>query len=213
MGKNLDILELLDNNPQKYLNRQKFYSPILGDCTLSKLEVYCLQNENKQTIYFKKNGDIIGSNEKVSITLPQKNKDNNPKGKDTPSIEDIFDNALSEKQAAERAKTERDERLDDECIEYTGKMADKFIEEFSFLAKFGLSLVKQMTREDNYYYNYGRKAYSVVIKNCNGSYIMRLHFPQGTGKLITCNTYTDGYYTGTFEEYAKMLTKWFCFSK
>lgn len=62
MKNKFNILEALENAPEKYLNGQKFYTPICGVCTLTKTEIYCLNSEQGQTIYFDKNGTIIGNN-------------------------------------------------------------------------------------------------------------------------------------------------------
>lgn len=221
MNENLNLLEILKDCPQHNENGQKLYSPICGECILEKIDdiitVNYQQDELRQWMFFAKNGHYLGGTYGEVMLFPSKEQRNwskfNPKGKDTPSIKDIFNNALSEKQAAERAVKERNERLDNECMAYTGKIAEKFINEFSFLGKYGFSLKRDLTKEDNYYYNYGRKAYSVIIKSCSGTYIMRLHFPQGNdGKLMICSTYSNGYYTGTFEEFAKKLTEWFNFT-
>lgn len=222
MNENLNLLEILRDCPQHHENGQKLYSPICGECILEKVDdaitINYQQGEYRMWMFFEKDGRHLGATNGEVMLFPSKEQRDwskfNPKGKDTPSIKNIFDNALSEKQAAERAKKEKAERLDHECMEYTKKMAHDFIEKFQFLTKYGFSFKMELTKEDNYYYNYDRKAYSVIIMTCSGTYIMRLHFPQRKdGKLMTCSTYANGYYTGTFEEFAKKLTEWFKFSE
>lgn len=220
MNENLNLLEIL-----KGCEGQKLYSPICGECVLESLNGYegdCNEitvnfqrNGCTQWLTFGKNGRYFENGE--VMLFPSKEQRDwskfDPKGKGIPSIKDIFNNALSEKQAAERAVKKKNEQLDNECMAYTGEMADKFIDEFMFLNNFEFSLVKRLVTESNYYYNYGRKAYIVEIKR-KGYYCMTLHFPhKKDGKLMTCSTYTNGYYTGTFEEFAKKLTEWFKFTE